>query len=388
MKREKNAELEELFKLGIPIYSYSKLSTFNFCEYNYYQGYVLKKRSDDGIYGILGGVLHDGLEEQYKLNKPIKEYEEVFANTLRDCKKRGIKFPDNPPTIEKSYVANISHFFANYNVMDIKMKTEQFVLLKIPKFEDAIEKKDFYYVQMFIDSIYPYFEEIDGVSTFTGVVVNDWKTSSKFDKKALVKASKQLLLYKIGLEREKNVEVKQLGWTMLKYITPCSYSAKGEVKRFAMQQRKDFVKNFYKAIVKALIKDGMDTMESELLVGKCVNHNSLEFLPENIRKMFWYEDCFLELPFDDESVKGALDWVTNTIDTIESKSKEECDYKPLNIEEESFFCNTLCGRKDCKYLVKYNNANRDIYKKKKDEKERISEVANPVSKFNLDSLFD
>lgn len=383
MQREKNKELEELFKLNIPVYSYSKLTTFNHCQYNYYQGYILKKRSEDGIYGILGGVLHDGLEELYTNGKSIKETEEIFTKTLRDCKKRGVKFPDNPPTIENSYVKNMTHFFNNYKTMDIQMKTEQFVLLKIPRFDGAIEKKDFFYIQMFIDSIYPIYEEINGEAKFTSVVINDWKTSSKFDKKALVKASKQLLLYKLGVEQATGVPVKTLGWTMLKYITPCSYDSKGNVKRFAMQQRKDAVKTFYKSIVKDLLKNGMDTMDAELLVGKCVNFNSLEFLPKEIQEKYWFEDCFLPLEFDDEMVEDAVKWVVNTITEIEALDKDPNNYLPLDIEKESFFCNTLCGRRDCKYLVKHNNENRDTFKKK-DSEEENNVVGN---KFDLDSLF-
>lgn len=388
MKREKNAELEELFKLKIPVYSYSRLSSYHQCKYNYYEGYILKRRSPENIYGLVGGVSHDGLEELYRDGIPIKEVEQKFMDCISESAKNGIKFPENPPTTKQNYIKNMSHFFNNYQTMDVKMKTEQFVLVKFPRFEGAIEKKDFIYIQMFIDSIYPVFKEVDGKQIFDSVVVNDWKTSSKFDKHALEKSSKQLLLYKIGVEQTTGVPVSKLIWNMLKYTHCCTYNAKGGIKRSALQQRKDAVKFFVKPMVKDLIKSGMDTMDAELLVGKCVNHNSFEFLPDDIRERYWLEDGVVECEFNDEIIETTKQWIIDTVLEIESLGDDVKNYPSVEItEKNNYFCNNLCQR-NCEAIKKYNNANRDIYKKKKEEKEKVTEIENPVSKFNLDSLFD
>lgn len=386
MGREKNERLEELFAKNVPVYSYSKLSTFVQCKYNYYEGYILKQRSKDNIYSAVGSVLHDGLELLYKENRPIKETEKEFFDKIKEVGEKGIKFPENPPTTKSNYIKNISHFFDNYKKMDTKMITEQFVLISIPRFEGATEDKDMILIQAYIDSIYPVYEEIDGERKLKSVVVNDWKTSSKFDKNALAKASKQLLLYKIGVEQSTGVPVSTIGWNMLKYVYCCTYGAKGQIKRSAMQQRKDSVKFFTKSLVKDLIKDNMDTMEAELLVGKCVANNSFEFLPDHIKKNYWIEDCFLTYDFDDDIVESTKQWVIDTVTEIESLGNDVNNYEAIEINEKNnFFCNQLCGRPKCPQLIKYNNDNRDKFKKDKKVEEIDSKLGK--SKINLDKLF-
>lgn len=385
MARERNERLEELFKKGIPVYSYSKLDSFHGCKYNYYQGYILKNRSKDNIYSLIGGVIHDGIEKVYTEGRDIKETEKEFLNCIKDASIKGIKFPESPPTTKGNYIKNMSHFFNTYKKLDTKMITEQFVLLNIPRVENPVRDEDYIWIQMYIDSIYPIYEEIDGKRKLKSVVVNDWKTSSKFDKKKLKSASKQLLLYKLGVEQSTGVEVSKIGWTMLKYVYCCSYGAKGQIKKSSLVERKDSVKHFFKPLVKELISKGMDTMEAELLVGKCVSNNSFEYLPMDVQKKYWIEDCFLEYDFDDASLKEVKQWVLDTVNEIESNGDNEIKYPPVEINSKtSYFCNVLCGRPNCKYLIDYNNKNKDTYKKKNTPDEEI-ERGKIIS--SLDSLF-
>jgi hypothetical protein len=281
----------------------------------------------------------------------------------------------------------MNHFFENYKVMDTKMITEQFVLLKIPRIKNAINDEDFIWVQMYIDSIIPVFNEEE----LSSVIVNDWKTSSKFDKDKLKKASKQLMIYKIGVEQATGVEVSTLGWTMLKYCY-CCYRTKGSKKtppetKKSMQERKDSVKWFSKKIIGDLIKDGMDTMEAELLMGKAINQNTMTVLPQDIQDKYWIEDCFLEFEFDDELLEECKQWVINTVTEIESIEQKVENYPNVKIDDKSsYFCFNLCGRPNCIHLIKYKNDNKDNFKKLKSE-EKINESLADKKKFNLDSLF-
>lgn len=386
MARGGNDKLKELLEKKIPVYSYSKLTTFEQCKYNYYKGYVLKEKSKDNIYSIIGSVIHDGIEKVYTEDRDIKETEKEFLQCIKEASDKGIVFPENPPTTKINYIKNMTHFFNNYKKLDTKMITEQFVLLSIPRFKDAVNDEDYIWMQMYIDSIYPIYDELDGKKKLVSVIVNDWKTSSKFDKEKLKKASKQLLLYKIGVEQSTGVPVSKIGWTMLKYVYCCSYGAKGQIKKSALVERKDSVKYFYKSIVKDLIKNGMDTMEAELLVGKCVSNNSFEFLPKEIQNKYWIEDCFLEFEFNDDIVEETKRWVIDVVNEIESLGKVEFNYPPIEIcQKTAYFCNVLCGRPNCKYLIKYNNDNRDNFKKEKKEEEINNKMGK--AKIDLDSLF-
>lgn len=387
MAREKNEKLEELFAKGVPVYSYSKLDSFHGCKYNWYQSYILHERSKDNIYSSIGSVIHDSLENIYHNKETLQEAKNNFNRTVRECEEKGIKFPENPPTTKINYIKNMNHFFENYKVMDTKMITEQFVLLKIPRFEGAKEDKDFIWIQMYIDSIIPVFKD----NEFKSVIVNDWKTSSKFDKEKLKKASNQLMVYKMGVEQSTGVEVSSLGWTMLKYCY-CCYRTKGskktpsEVKK-SMQERKDSIKWFSKKIIGDLIKDGMDTIEAELLMGKAINQNTMTVLPQEIQDKYWIEDCFLEFEFDDELLKECKEWIINTVTEIESLEQKIENYPNAEIgEKNSYFCFNLCGRPNCIHLMKYRNENKDNFKKITSEN-KINELTSDKKKFNLDSLF-
>lgn len=387
MEREKDKKLQELFDKNIPVYSYSKLDSFHGCKYNWYQSYILHERSKDNIYSSIGSTIHDSLESIYNGKETLQEAKTNFNKTVRECEAKGIKFPENPPTTKINYIKNMNDFFENYKIMDTKMITEQFVLLKIPRFKDAINDEDFIWIQMYIDSIMPVIED----GEFSSVIVNDWKTSSKFDKEKLEKASKQLLIYKIGVEQSTGVPVSKLGWTMLKYCY-CCYRTKGsktkpsEIKK-SMQERKDSIKWFSKKIVGDLIKDGMDTIKAELLMGKAINQNTMAIFSQEIQDKYWIEDCFLECEFDDELVQKCEKWVVETVTEIECLEHKVENYPPVVIgDKTSYFCFNLCGRPSCIYLTKYKNENKDNFKKMKSEN-KINELSADKKKFNLDSLF-
>lgn len=386
--REKNERLQELFNKGIPVYSYSKLDSWHSCKYNWYQSYVLHKRSKDNIYSKIGSVIHDSLESLYIDNESLDIAKTKFNETVKECEGRGIKFPENPPTTKINYLRNMSHFFENYNKMDVLMKTEQFVLLKFPRIDNAIEDEDFIWIQMYIDSIIP---EVDGDGNIKRLIVNDWKTSSKFDKDKLKKASKQLLIYKLGIEQQTKVTVSKIGWTMIKYAY-CCYWTKGSKKvpsqlKKSMQERKDSVKWFQKKVVGDLISLGMDTIEAELLMGKAINKNDLSVLPKEIQDKYWIEDCFLEYEFSEEDLIECENWVINTVKHIEGIDDKLINYPPVEIgDKTSYFCHNLCGRPDCIHLIKYKNNNIDNFKKKKPE-DAINNSTTDKKNLNLDSLF-
>lgn len=388
-KRDNNERLQELFNKGIPVYSYSKLSSWNECKYNWYLTYVLHKNSKDNIYSKIGEVTHDSLQNIYQKKEDIQKSKELFNNAIKEFEKQGIKFPDNPSSTKLNYIINMNHFFDNYKILKTDMITEQFVLLSIPRKENAVNDEDFIWIQMYIDSLIPEIENDD----IKSIIVNDWKTSSSFDKDKLIKSSRQLLIYKLGVEQKTGVKVSKLGWTMLKYVYCCYRTKESKTKpsdiKKSMQERKNSVKYFYKKIVADLIQTGMDTMQAELLAGKAVNQNNLKVLPDFIQEKYWIEDCFLEYDFNDETINDCIQWIINTVNEIESIDSNNINlFPPVCITEKtSYFCFNLCGRPDCIHLTKYKTENTNNFKKDKKEEKINKELGIISKKINLDDLF-
>lgn len=401
--RSENPKLQELFDKKIPVYSFSKLNSWNDCKYNWYKSYVLKERGKDNIYTKIGNVIHDSVENIYKNKGTLEEAKIKFNNTIKECKNKGIDFPNNPPSTKINYIKNINHFFDNYNILDIPMKTEYFVLYKIPRINNPSNDEDYIWIQMYIDSIMP---QLNGDGEIESMIINDWKTSSKFDKDKLKNAGRQLILYKLGLEQQLHINVSKVGWTMLKYVN-CCYMTKGSKKnppkvKKSMQQRKDAVKYFKKKAVNYLINNNVDTIEAELLVANAINKNDMNLLPKDFLKTHWIEDCWLEYKINKNILNECIMWIKNTVKDIEiaMKKNDLNNYPPKEINDKSsYFCFNLCGRPNCIYLTKYKQLNsykfknKDANKKYNDEKgdSDINRLFNKNKKQNLkldiDKLF-
>jgi ATP-dependent helicase/DNAse subunit B len=69
-------KLEELYKQGAKVFSFSKLGTFNNCEFEYYNSYVLKNRGINNIYTELGSCLHNNIEAIYDGTSDIEKFKE------------------------------------------------------------------------------------------------------------------------------------------------------------------------------------------------------------------------------------------------------------------------------------------------------------------------
>ena len=395
--REQQPELQELFKNNIPVYSYSKLNSFYGCLYNYYLTYIAHEKALDNIYSCIGGNVHDSIEACYAGDMTLQEGKNRFITCVEECEKKGIKFPEKPPTTKINYVNNIKLFFDNYKMLNLPMKSEVFVLYRLPRVENPKEEKDYYHIQMYADAIVPTFDEEGNP---TGVRIIDWKTSSKFDKEKEQEVEKQLLLYKLGVEQYLHLPVTSIQWCMLKYCV-CCYMTKGsknkspEKKVSAPQERCKAIKWFKNKIVKDLIKDcEMDEMEAELLFGRAVNENSLDCMPDLIKERYWIEDYYKECNFDDAKMEETKQWIKDTINKIESidnvdgrkpKTKEELALVepnfpcPEDMEKQSFFCNNLCGRHTCKYMLQH----REQYKEEQNKKENDT----PNMQNQLESFF-
>ncbi|ATF13558.1 hypothetical protein A616_16710 [Brevibacillus brevis X23] len=344
--------VEDLIAKGFKVYSFSKLGTFNNCQYEYYNTYILKNKGIENCYTLLGSTIHNGIELIYSGEQNEDTFKNKYYNKLTELELLGINFPNDK--IKASWVADVNHFYENFKKMDKKMLLEKHIIFEI---SDGI------WMQGYIDSISP--SELGKPY----IDILDWKTSSKFTGKKLTEAGRQLLMYKVGLESTSNFKVNKVAWFMIKYIYVCS-NGKSKVKK-KMCNRGKWVKEMRDSLEKDLLKLQMETFEIELLLDKAVQDNNINCLPNEVRGKYWLEDCIVEYEITEERINEFKEYIIDTIKEIESKNiEEESEWIAVEIDSKnSFYCSVLCGhRKTCKYYKQYldENANKFDKKTKKD----------------------
>jgi ATP-dependent helicase/DNAse subunit B len=342
-------KLDELYKQGERVFSHSKLGTFNNCEFEYYNTYVLKNRGVDNVYNVLGSCLHDNIEAIYDGESDIEKFKINYTDKLLELDMIDLKFPNEK--IGDSWKKDVNHFLNNFNKMDTKIIQEKLIVFEI---SDGI------WIQGYIDGIVPSEKGKPHVN------VIDWKTSSKFAGKKLTEAGRQLLMYKIGLEDNTPMKVDKVMWFMIKYIYVCNMQKNGKVKK-KMCNRGKWVKDMRSTLEKELCKIGIDEFEVEMLLDKAVEDNNMNCLPEEIQEKYWLEDCFLEYDITDEKIEEFKQHVVNTVKAIDSKDHSNPDdWQPVELDKyNSFYCATLCGhRKTCKFYKKFLDENADSFDKK------------------------
>lgn len=347
-------KLDQLYSQGARVFSFSKLGTFNNCQFEYYNSYVLKNRGIQNVYTLLGSLMHDNIEGIYNGTNDIEKFKRNYSDKMVELDLVGVNFPNE--NIGNSWKKDIEHFLNNFKKIDKKMVLEKLIVFEIA---DGI------WMQGYIDSIIP------SENGKPYVNIYDWKTSSKFTGKKLNEAGRQLLMYKVGLEDNTNFKVEKVMWFMLKYINVCAMQKNGKVKK-KMCSRGKWVKEMKNQIEKELHKLGIDEFELEMLLDKAIEENSIECLPKEIQEKYWLEDCVVEYEITDEKIEELKQYVKNTVEAIDSKNPEdEADWKPVEIDKSnSFYCSVLCGhRKTCKYYKEFLEKNADSFdkKNKKDE---------------------
>ena len=349
--------LEKLKKEVEQIYSFSKIGSFNNCEYEYYNTYVLRNRGIDNCYTLMGSCIHDSLESIYGGNGDKETLKANYNSKLAELDIIGVDFPNDK--IKDSWVADMNHFVNNFNQIDSKMILEKLIVFEL--------EKDIW-VQGYVDAILPSDKGKPHVNVY------DWKTSSKFSGKKLTEAGRQLVMYKVGLEQTTGMNVDKVMWFMVKYINVCSTLKNGKTKK-KMCNRGKWVKEIRSQLEKELYKLGIDDFESELLLDKAVKENTLDCMPKDIQEKYWLEDCIVEYDVTEDKVSELKKYVVDIVNEINKRDKDnEDDWKPVEITKyNSFYCSTLCGhRKHCKYYKRFLDENANEFDKKK--KEDLSDI--------------
>lgn len=344
-------QIETLNNVGVPVYSISRLDTFDNCKYEYWLRYIDKEIPQNNIYGFLGTKVHSFLERiqngeeinfEIELNKAFDEADFLDLHFSSE-------------NVENKWKSNMLAFAKSYRPLDKKVDTEKWFLINL----------EGHYIQGFIDLI---IYNDDGT-----ISIVDYKTSTKYNKNDLKEKGRQLVLYAIAMEKE-GYKVKDISWNFLKYAN-VSYKLKnGKIKNTTLE-RGTLLKKLKPDIIKEMQKLRLLDLNLEENIEKAVARNTFDGLPRQIKEKYTIEDCIVSYDFTEENKQETIDFICSKIEEIESHLDNKDWWAPCILENPStFYCENLCPHlNDCEYME-------NILERKENSK-KISEVDIELQKY-------
>lgn len=304
-------------KLGCDeIYSWSKYNQYKGDPYTFFLKYILKIPEDrhDSIYGVFGNAAHDTIELFYKNEITQEDMSERFEEKLFEFTIGGLKYDrcneDKNKSIGNKYEACLRHFFKHHQRIPYKLKLEMFIPIKINNI----------LVQGYIDAIH--MEKRDDKDI---LFITDWKTSSIYKGKKILKEQGQLLLYSYGVHQKLGIPMDQIiaRWAFLKYVEVECMQANGKLKSRIIA-RNDIGNSLSSNAKMWLKKSDSKFTEDQIddYLNKISIDNSIECLPEDVKSKFLVKDCYVEISLDDESIQELLDDIVKTVEEIKIKQNE------------------------------------------------------------------
>lgn len=304
------------------IFSWSKYKTYLDDTYTYYLRYIAKIPPDrfDGIYAKSGSDIHECIEAFYKGKLDhqgmLDRYEELlFENTLN-----GLKYDRSDEEKNKSvgdkYENCIRHFLLNHNKIPYKIKLEEFIGSVIG---DT-------YFQGYVDAFH--IEERDGKKR---LVITDWKSSSIYKGDKYEHEKGQLLIYIEGMH-QKGVPYEDIiaRWNFLKYVNVTVTQANGKTK-VRQLERNNYVEKLSSTINMWLKKSKYTISGKEL--DKCIETNTLDYLPDDVKDKFVVDDCYVEIDFTENDITELKNNIIETVNEIKEKEKEYNALKDIDKDQ-------------------------------------------------------
>lgn len=343
-ERKDDERLQKIRESGGKLYSISRLNTMNQCPYQAYMRYVEhKEQQNKGIYGILGGTVHDCIEECIHGTKELDDIKKAIQQELDDIELFGIEFPkdrNGNTTIRDNWLANMLRFSDEFSIPSGKIATEKLLIYQLD---------DEHYMMGYADAI--------RLNEDGSVWLIDWKSSSKYTGKHILEAGRQLIIYKLALERL-GYKVSRCSWCMMKYCET-SWTLKNGKTKTKVSEWRNLIKDMASNIEKTLHDLGYDDIDIELMINEGIEKNSWSAFPEEIRSKYTTRVYYQDYEVTDELIEETLNYIKNTIAKFEEFGEIEENYDSCDVSKESFFCNSLCGyggkTGQCKYYVDYCN---------------------------------
>ena len=329
--RKEYSEIQELAKQNNcnQIFSWSKYKTYLDDTYTYYLKYIAKIPPDrfDGIYAKSGGDIHECIEAFYKGELThqgmFDRYEELlFENTMN-----GLKYDRSDEEKNKSigdkYEDCIRHFLLNHKEIPHKIKLEEFIGSVIG---DT-------YFQGYIDAFH-----IEERNEINKVIITDWKSSSMYKNEKYEHEKGQLLIYIEGMH-QRGVPYEQIvaRWNFLKYVNvtvtqkAIDKQTKQRKTKVRTLERNNYVEKL-SASINMWLKESKCTLNGDELE-RCIEANTLEYLPDDVRDKFIVDDCYVEIDFTEDDITELKNNIIATVNEIKAKTEEYNGLKDTDEEE-------------------------------------------------------
>ena len=317
-KEEVKECVDYLKTQGKTVYSISRLNSYHTCKYGYHLVYHLHERGENNVYAILGGIIHDYLQNVHENNMTMKEIAEKYP---QDIEFNTLFTPFPSENIGNSWISDMTNFINNFKGLPYNhenIKCEQGFIIEIT---------EGVFLQGYIDIL------IEDNNDF---IVMDWKTSSEFKGEHLIEAGRQLLLYSMAVKKITGKYPKQICWIMLKYYNLTDLNT----GKTTQANRGSWVKKISGKITTQLKKMGM---YDEMLLDVAIRQNDISLLPKEIQDRYKLEDCYVYYDITKENMEELYDYLVGTITEIESRDKDNTMLWQPSRKSADFFCQNLCS---------------------------------------------
>lgn len=322
------------------LFSWSKVNTFMTSPYEFYLQYVLRKKPDvdNCAYASMGGCAHQIIEDYYSGKIKYEEMIECFEDSwMTAIEIADLRFDRNDSekneNIKNKYKEGLECFFRNHKPLENKIELERFLSAKIGD----------YVLQGYADAITK--DEDDNF------VIIDWKTSTKYSKKALEEHSGQLTVYAISL-MQLGVPLERIrcAFNFLKYCN-VEVTMKNGNKKVRTIERYKLGESLVSNCRMWLKEYGCSEEETDEYLKQLIDSNSIECLPTEIQQKYTLDDTYVYIDLNEKLVEK---WTKEIIANIKDIELRRADWEETkndkiwwddenSVKAQSYYFSTLSG---------------------------------------------
>jgi len=350
INNKQSDKVKELRANKVKLWSFSELEQWNGCQLSYKLQRIDRVPQLHSSYSFYGSLAHD-IQEAYVLgNIEYKDMLQQFKTRLERLKTLGVLLPKDRKgglTIQENYEKCLKDYFRhNYTEISKDVRVEVEVLNQIGE----------HWILGYID--YLKINRKENGKFYVDII--DFKTSTIFTKEEMKEKARQLILYKILLEKSfPNIVVERVGWDFMKYVN-VYYNSKSSKK-----SRKDnYIEPYYDKLIEEL--------GEEKEIKKWIKTKTI---PKEYQYLLNVQNCYVYYFVTQEDIDDIATYVENTTKEVEL-GLEKNEFTNRDYVNEQFFCDNLCGfREKCPIINQsntpqgksINNILQDILKKRKDK---------------------
>lgn len=351
VNNKQSDKVKELRANKVKLWSFSELEQWNGCQLSYKLQRIDRVPQLHSSYSFYGSLAHD-IQESYVLgNIEYKDMLKQFKTKLERLKTLGVLLPKDRKgglTIQENYEKCLKDYFRhNYTEISKDVRVEVEVLNQIGE----------HWILGYID--YLKINRKENGKFYVDII--DFKTSTIFTKDEMKDKARQLILYKILLEKSfPNIVVEKVGWDFMKYVN-VYYNSKSSKK-----SRKDnYIEPYYDKLIEELGED------KEKEIQKWIRTKTI---PKEYQYLLNVQNCYVYYFVTQEDIDDITTYVENTTKDIQA-TIESGEFSNRDYANEQFFCDNLCGfREKCPIINQsntpqgksINNILQDILKKRKE----------------------